>query len=43
MRRVGIVLSVITISLVIVAMTAWGALALSYSDLPSGALCARKY
>jgi hypothetical protein len=36
MRRVGIVLSVITISLVIVAMTVWCALALSYFDLPDG-------
>lgn len=34
MRRVGIVLSVILISVLIMAMTAWGALALYYSDLP---------
>jgi peptidoglycan/LPS O-acetylase OafA/YrhL len=34
MRRAGVVFSVILISLAIVAMTGWGALALYYSSLP---------
>jgi hypothetical protein len=36
MRRAGVIFSGILISLVILAMTGWGALALYYSDLPDG-------